>query len=153
MIFLLAGDPQEECTSCGKMYLCNGSPSLCPNCRTQINPPHRDSADDSSGNHTEDSNGTQEQTNNYLCCINKCFFLFILPPVVNCYILNIALSFKKSIINRPKFTKFDNNHHFGQEIIAKTLRFHFQPSDDLIYLKIIDLNIIFVFYNTVLDVE
>lgn len=54
------GDPQEECRSCGKMYLSNGSSSgSCPSCRNQTTPnPHGDSAEDSSGNHTEDSNVT-----------------------------------------------------------------------------------------------
>ncbi|CAH1378755.1 hypothetical protein MTP99_002559 [Tenebrio molitor] len=50
------GDPQEECTRCGKMYICNGTPEVCPKCRGQNNAPHGDSAEDSSGNHTEDSN-------------------------------------------------------------------------------------------------
>ncbi|KAJ3642435.1 hypothetical protein Zmor_025223 [Zophobas morio] len=50
------GDPQEECTRCGKMYICNGTPDACPKCRGQNGAPHGDSAEDSSGNHTEDSN-------------------------------------------------------------------------------------------------
>ncbi|XP_017769256.1 PREDICTED: zinc finger protein 454-like [Nicrophorus vespilloides] len=44
------GDPQEECSRCGKMFiLCGGgSEGCCPQCRDS----------DSSGNHTEDSNGS-----------------------------------------------------------------------------------------------
>lgn len=60
-IYLLTGDPQEECTSCGKMYLSGGPPGLCPACRGQNNShPPADSAEDSCGTHTEDSNGTPE---------------------------------------------------------------------------------------------
>lgn len=54
----VSGDPQEECSRCGKMFLSNGSAGFCLSCRNQK--PHGDSADDSSGNHTEDSNGTPE---------------------------------------------------------------------------------------------
>lgn len=58
----VSGDPQEECRNCGKMYLTNGSSSgNCPSCRKQT--PHGDSAEDSSGNHTEDSNGTTPEWN------------------------------------------------------------------------------------------
>ncbi|GLV32530.1 Kruppel homolog 1 [Carabus blaptoides fortunei] len=55
------GDPQEECTRCGKMYLSGGPPGLCPACRGQNSShPPADSAEDSCGTHTEDSNGTPE---------------------------------------------------------------------------------------------
>lgn len=56
---LILGDPQEECTRCGKMYLCGTNDGLCTNCRqekTSNNQMIGDSAEDSSGNHTEDSN-------------------------------------------------------------------------------------------------
>lgn len=54
---MFAGDPQEECSRCGKMYICNGTSDICSKCRNQnMKIPHGDSADDSSGNHTEDSN-------------------------------------------------------------------------------------------------
>lgn len=58
---LISGDPQEECARCGKMYLSGGPAGLCPSCRGQNNPPPPgDSAEDSCGTHTEDSNGTPE---------------------------------------------------------------------------------------------
>lgn len=56
----MLGDPQEECSRCRKMYLSNGSPGTCSSCKMQNKNLHADSAEDSCGTHTEDSNGTPE---------------------------------------------------------------------------------------------
>ncbi|KAK5644607.1 hypothetical protein RI129_005907 [Pyrocoelia pectoralis] len=54
------GDPQEECNICGKMYLSGGTSGSCSSCQIQSKKSHPDSAEDSCGTHTEDSNGTPE---------------------------------------------------------------------------------------------